>query len=98
MAIFNLSAELKMYKASITEHANASAAVKASRDAANLFPMDHNLRRMPAALAAGMSSMIPTSEVASELAASLKNDPHARDLQMQLKEAQDHLRAGGKLQ
>ena len=47
-----------------------------------MFPIDHNLRRMPAALA--IKVPLPFDAVESTLMEALKKDPHSSDLQGQL--------------
>lgn len=66
--------------------------------AAALFPLDHNIRRMPAALAAGVSGSMPIELVIPHLEKCLANDPYARDVQAQLSEARAFLARSRKLQ
>ena len=54
--------------------------------AAYQFPFDHNLRRLPAALAVGGVNQIPLPDVLMYLEACEANDPYTKDLQEQLRE------------
>lgn len=62
--------------------------------AAALFPLDHHLRRLPSAMAAGMSGVIPATRVLQEIENALELDPYAVDLKAQRDELKTFLRTG----
>lgn len=98
MAGQQLQAELAMHEATTGVVSSSVELVARVAKAADLFPYDHNIRRMPAALAAGVSGSMPIELVIPHLEKCLKNDPHARDVQAQLAEARAFLARSRKLQ
>ena len=57
------------------------------------FGLDHNARRMQAAVAASMAGVqLPLEVIMPHLEKCLVNDPHARDLQAQITEARNIMR------
>lgn len=63
--------------------------------AAYSFALDHNARRLPAAVAASMAGIqVPMEEALPYLEKALVNDPHARDIQAQIKEARIYIDKG----
>ena len=81
IAALNLATEISMHNISVTAGTPTEVLAKLRRAAA-MFPIDHNLRRMPAALA--IKVPLPFDAVESTLMEALKNDPHSSDLQGQL--------------
>lgn len=82
-----------MLDATTLPASSASELVARADAAAALFPFDHNLRRLPSALAAGMAASMPMSAIYEELVAEMANDPHARDVAAQLAEVRQHMKA-----
>jgi len=73
---------------------SAAVAVQRLDSAAYQFGLDHNARRMPAAVAATMAGpQFPMAEALPYLEKCLINDPHARDLRAQIGEARKIVRS-----
>jgi len=84
-------AEVAMHEASMNKGVSPAEAVRQVAAASELFLLDHNIRRLPAAMAAGMSGNIPIGDVIPHLEVCLARDPNARDVRAQLTEARAFL-------
>lgn len=71
----------------------ADAKVYKLHDLSLQFPPDHTLRRLPAALAGGMSEMMSARHVSQEIDFAILNDPYVHDLQAQHVELMEFFKA-----
>lgn len=84
-----------MNNLSTTQQPDAMTLIRGLDDAAYSFALDHNARRLPAAVAASMAGIqIPMEDALPFLEKALINDPHARDIQEQIREARKIIAQG----
>lgn len=85
--------EVAMLKVSSAQYPDAATLIRDLDAAVYKFGLDHNARRMPAAIAATMTGeRLHPADALPHLEKCLENDPHARDVQAQVAEVKQILR------
>lgn len=83
-----MKAEIVMHSLSVTP-SDPQTLLSNLRGAVQMFPFDHNLRKMPAILAVKVP--LPITTVESTLEGVLRNDPHSLDVRRQLDDVRAHM-------